>query len=51
MGRPLGSKIKKILHHSLIVDITSQEERFVERENTKVLDVATGNNDSESDSL
>ena len=50
MGRPLGSKNKKTSQRSLIDDITSQEERFVERENTKVLDVATGNNESESDS-
>jgi hypothetical protein len=31
MGRPLGSKNKKTLQRSLIDDITSQEERFVER--------------------
>ena len=50
MGRPLGSKNKKTLERSLINDITRQEERFVERENKKVLDVATWNNDSESGS-
>ena len=35
MGRPLGSKNKKTLKRSLIDDITSQEERFVKRENTR----------------
>jgi hypothetical protein len=51
MGRPLGSKNKPktSLPNDLLDELREQDEEFVERDNRKVLDVANGSNDSDSD--
>ena len=52
MGRPKGSKNrpKTSLPADLLEELREQEEGFVERDNFKVLDVANGLDESESES-
>ena len=51
MGRPKGSKNrpKTSLPADLLEELREQEEGFVERDNFKVLDVANGLDESESE--
>jgi hypothetical protein len=52
MGRPKGSKNrpKTSLPADLLEELREQEEGFIERDNIKVLDVANGIDESESES-